>query len=182
VELYITIAFDIEIMWRAVAYLPDWRSFFTNRRNLADLFLATTTSIIQIPFISSSAIYPWLTIFQLARFYRVILFIPRMKGLMVGTSDQSTVAIIGYAVDWCIFVRQMQVFGNLSGLFNMTLFLLLTNLIAGLFAMQLFRGDITRNSFNSPEMTFYQTNAFLAMYQVNHVVCLPHTTELRAIS
>lgn len=58
----------------------------------------------------------------------------------------------------------MQVFGNMSGLINMTLFLLLTNLIGGLIAMQLFRGDLDADS---DEMTFYQTfNAFLAMYQV----------------
>lgn len=59
----------------------------------------------------------------------------------------------------------MQVFGNMSGLINMTLFLLLTNLIGGLIAMQLFRGDLDQDS---DEMTFYQTfNAFLAMYQVS---------------
>lgn len=49
----------------------------------------------------------------------------------------------------------------------MTLFLLLTNLIGGLIAMQLFRGDIAQSA---GEMTFYQTyNAFLAMYQVRHI-------------
>jgi hypothetical protein len=63
---------------------------------------------------------------------------------------------------------QLQVFGNLSGLVNMTLFLLLTNLISGLIAMQLFRGDIEPSL--GGEMTFYQTyNAFLAMYQVRHI-------------
>ena len=45
----------------------------------------------------------------------------------------------------------------------MTLFLLLTNLIGGLIAIQLFRGDVPANK----EMNFKQTyNAFLAMYQV----------------
>ena len=58
----------------------------------------------------------------------------------------------------------------------MTLFLLLTNLIGGLIAMQLFRGDIP---LSAGEMNFYQTyNAFLAMYQVrsnriNRLLCLP---------
>lgn len=51
----------------------------------------------------------------------------------------------------------------------MTLFLLLTNLIGGLIAMQLFRGDLAADS---DEMTFYQTfNAFLTMYQVCFVLC-----------
>jgi len=49
----------------------------------------------------------------------------------------------------------------------MTLFLLLTNLIGGLIAMQLFRGDIPSSA---GEMTFYQTyNAFLAMYQASNI-------------
>ncbi len=46
----------------------------------------------------------------------------------------------------------------------MTLFLLLTNLIGGLIAVQLFRGDVPPSQ---QEMSFYQIlNAFLAMYQV----------------
>ncbi|KAF8321114.1 hypothetical protein DL93DRAFT_1599778 [Clavulina sp. PMI_390] len=140
VELYITLAFAVEIIWRILADLPDWREFFSHRHNLLDLALVIITTTIQIPAISNSGIYAWLTIFQLMRFYRVILFVPRMRPLL------------------------LQVFGNLGGLINMTLFLLLTNLIGGLIAMQLFRGDL---SATSDEMTFYQTfNAFLAMYQI----------------
>ena len=41
------------------------------------------STIIQIPAIHNSTVYPWLTIFQLMRFYRVILEIPRMKPLLV---------------------------------------------------------------------------------------------------
>jgi voltage-dependent calcium channel len=52
------------------------------------------------------------------------------------------------------------------GLVNMTLFLLLTNVIAGLIAIQLFRGDFNPTTANT-EFTFKQVfNAFLAMYQV----------------
>lgn len=82
-ESAITLAFDIEIVIRILAELPDWRNFFAHGNNWLDLILAIGSSIIQIPAIHRSEVYPWLTIFQLARFYRVILEFPRMKPLMV---------------------------------------------------------------------------------------------------
>lgn len=88
-ELGITFAFDVEIVLRILATLPDWRSFFSQGRNWMDLVLAIGSSIIQIPFIHNSAVYPWFTIFQLARFYRVILVVPRMKPLLVSSGQIS---------------------------------------------------------------------------------------------
>lgn len=82
-EIAITIAFDFEIGLRILASLPDWRSFFQSGNNWLDGTLAVACSIIQIPVIRNSAIYPWFTIFQLARFYRVILVVPHMKPLLV---------------------------------------------------------------------------------------------------
>ena len=84
-ELALTIMFDVEIVIRVLAYLPDWRKFFYRGQNVLDLILAIGSSIIQIPAIHESSVYPWLTIFQLMRFYRVILEIPRMKPLLVRT-------------------------------------------------------------------------------------------------
>lgn len=84
-ELAITLAFDIEIGLRILATLPDWRSFFFHGNNWLDTILAIGSSIIQIPAIHDSEVYPWFTIFQLARFYRVILEFPRMRPLLVGT-------------------------------------------------------------------------------------------------
>ena len=82
-ELAITIAFDIEIIARFATYLPDWRDFFRKGRNWLDLILAIGSTTIQIPPVRNSEAYPWLTIFQLLRFYRVILEVPRMKPLLV---------------------------------------------------------------------------------------------------
>ena len=82
-ELVLTIVFDVEIFIRILAHLPDWRSFFYRGQNWLDTILAIGSSIIQIPVIKQSTVYPWLTIFQLTRFYRVILEIPRMKPLLV---------------------------------------------------------------------------------------------------
>ena len=85
-ELVITVAFDIEIFIRVAAHLPDWRAFFYRGQNLLDLLLAVGSTIIQIPAIHDSSVYPWFTVFQLARFYRVILEIPRMKPLLVSST------------------------------------------------------------------------------------------------
>lgn len=91
-ELALTVAFDIEIILRIAAELPAWRRFFQHGNNWLDLLLAVGSSLIQIPVIHNSELYPWLTIFQLGRFYRVILEFPRMRPLMVSavstTSDR----------------------------------------------------------------------------------------------
>jgi hypothetical protein len=138
-ELVITIAFDVEIAIRLVAHLPDWRGFFVQGTNYLDLILAIGSTIIQFPVVHRSPAYPWLTVFQLARFYRVILEIPRMRPLL------------------------MSVFGNMHGLANMVLFLMLVNYLAALFASQLLRGDLQ----SSLAMNFGEIfTSFLAVYQV----------------
>ncbi|KAK7018498.1 Ion transport protein-domain-containing protein [Favolaschia claudopus] len=167
-ELAITIAFDVEILLRILAALPDWRAFFgfgfsfssaANDKGVADnastiaaprrgpgpgqnwldASLAVACSVIQIPAIQESSVYPWFTIFQLMRFYRVILVVPRMKPLL------------------------LSVFGNMYGLANMTLFLFLVNYIAALIAVQFLRGDLKADQ----AMNFGTLyNAFLAVYQV----------------
>jgi hypothetical protein len=138
-ELVITIAFDIEIVVRFVAHLPDWRGFFVQGSNYLDLVLAIGSTIIQIPVVHNSPAYPWLTIFQLARFYRVILEIPRMRPLL------------------------LSVFANMRGLVNMVLFLMIVNYLAALFVAQILRGDMQ----SSLAMNFGEIfTSFLAIYQV----------------
>lgn len=83
VETAFTIAFDFEIVVRFLAAFPDWRAYFESPANNFDMFLALTTSVIQIPPIHASHVYPWLTVFQLLRWYRVVLMVPRMKPLLV---------------------------------------------------------------------------------------------------
>ncbi|KAK4687032.1 voltage-dependent calcium channel, partial [Tremellales sp. Uapishka_1] len=138
-ELAFTFAFDLEMIIRIAAYFPDWRSFFGRGRNSFDLFLAVFCSIIQIPAIVAASVYPWLTVFQLLRWYRVILAFPRMKPLLI------------------------TVFGSFAGLLNMVGFLFMMNFIGALMAIQLVRGDIELGD----TITFSQTyNAFLGMYQI----------------
>ncbi|GAC97767.1 likely calcium channel [Pseudozyma hubeiensis SY62] len=146
IELYFTLAFDFEIAMRFLAFVldGDWRGFLASKQNRADFFLALVTSLIQIPVIKSSQVYPWLTFFQLARFYRVIAAIPRMRVLLV------------------------RAFGSLNKMLNMVLFLLLMVGLASLISTQLFRGDIPQESEGQwTEMTFkHSFNSFLAMYQI----------------
>ena len=60
-------------------------------------------------------------------------------------------------------VFQLAVFGNMYGLANMTLFLLLVNFIAALVGVQLLRGDLDDTKFINFAHLF---NAFLGMYQI----------------
>lgn len=56
---------------------------YTRSHNAADLGIAVASTLIQIPAIHDSTAYPWLTIFQICRFYRVVIALPRMKRLLV---------------------------------------------------------------------------------------------------
>lgn len=58
---------------------------------------------------------------------------------------------------------QVAVFGNLTGLINMIVFLLLIVYLSSLFAVQMIRGDMSKEM-NTNFSHIY--NAFLAMYQV----------------
>ncbi|WRT67795.1 uncharacterized protein IL334_004769 [Kwoniella shivajii] len=139
-EIAFTLAFDVEIIIRIAGHFPDWRSFFLGGRNCFDLFLAVGCSIIIIPVISKGGIYPWLTIFQLLRWYRVILAFPRMRPLL------------------------NTFFGSFAGLLNMVVFLFLMIFLSALMALQLFRGDLEEGAL----ITFSQTfNSFLGMYQIS---------------
>jgi hypothetical protein len=100
--------------------------------------LAIGSTIVLIPVIHNSPAYPWLTIFQLAQFYHVILEIPRMKPLL------------------------LSVFANLRGLANMVLFLMIVDYLAALFVAQILRGDMQSNL----AMNFGEVfTSFLAVYQ-----------------
>ena len=158
-ELIITIAFDVEIIMRILATLPNWRSFFYHVENQLDLFLAISTSIIQIPVIHRSRVYAWLTIFQLLRFYRVILVVPRMRPLLV----RSSYVVVRSSLIVLYEFSQLAVFGNLYGLANMSLFLILVNYIAALISVQLLRGDITAKE---PMNFGHVYTAFLAIWQI----------------
>lgn len=57
--------------------------FFKSRKNNVDLFLAAATLLIQIPPIKNSHVYLYLTVFQVVRIYRPIIYIERLRSLIV---------------------------------------------------------------------------------------------------
>lgn len=87
-ETVVTIILFIEIVIR---WAVDFRHFLKSKQNVTDLILALATLIIQIPQIHNSGqVYAWLTIFQIARLYRVVLATPFTRDLVVSFLRHST--------------------------------------------------------------------------------------------
>src|SRR5271170_7327396 len=105
-ETVVTFILLIEI---ALRFVSDWRGFYRSRRNWVDLSLAVITTIIQIPPIRNSGqAYAWLTFFQIARIYRVVMAFGLTRGLI------------------------MVVFTNITGLLNLILFVFLITFLAAI--------------------------------------------------
>ena len=142
-ETVVTCALLIEIILR---FLCDWRHFFRGKRNVFDLLLAIVTMAMQIPTVRSSGqAYAWLSAFQIARIYRVVLAVRVTRELV------------------------MVVFGNIIGLLNLILFVFLFTFLAAIHGSQLFRGDFPAADAGGVVVgvTFFDIwNSFLGMYQV----------------
>jgi voltage-dependent calcium channel len=142
-ELVVSLALLLEI---ALRFASDWRNFFYSRRNWADLVLAIVTSVIQLPPIRNSGqAYAWLSAFQVARIYRVVLAFSVTRDLI------------------------LVVFGNIGGLLNLIVFVFLITFLTAILASQLFRGefpteDVTGATIRITFFTIY--NSFIGMYQV----------------
>ncbi|KAH6688201.1 calcium-channel protein cch1 [Verticillium dahliae] len=136
-EVVTTLLLDVEIIIRFAA---DWRGFHRTWKNLFDLFLAVTTSIILLPPIRNAGqVYAYLTIFQILRIYRVVLAVPITGNLI------------------------RRVLGNATGIWNLMLFVFLITFIMALFAVQLFRGEISQEE----DISFFNVyNSFLGMWQI----------------
>jgi voltage-dependent calcium channel len=142
-ETVVTLLLLVEIILRFVC---DWRNFFYSKRNWADLILAAITAIIQIPPIRSSGqAYAWLTAFQIARIYRVVVAIRVTRELI------------------------MIVFRNIAGILNLIVFVFLFTFLAAILGSQLFRGDFPATDAAGSEnhVQFYDIwNSFIGMYQI----------------
>lgn len=141
-EVIATALLDLEI---AIRLAGNWRKFHTSWRNLFDAFLAITTTIILLPPIKGSSAYPWLSVFQILRVYRVVLAIPVTRKLI------------------------LLVLGNAAGIANLMLFVFLMTFLVAILAAQLFRGQIPLydEAGNLHRVSFFTIyNSFLGMYQV----------------
>lgn len=142
-EIVVTLLLLVDIILR---FISDWRGFQQDKKNWIDLGLAVITTVILIPPIRNSGQpYAWLTVFQILRTYRVIIAVPITKGLIT------------------------LVLGNSSGIGNLMLFVFLITFLMSIFAVQLFRGELTPNDpyGNIIKVTFFNIyNSFLGMYQI----------------
>lgn len=141
-EVVVTVFLDIEIVARIAT---NWRRFHRAKTNLFDLGLAIITTVILLPPIRHSVAYPWLTVFQIIRAYRVVLAIPVTRTLI------------------------LLVLGNASGIANLMLFVFLMTFLVSIFASQLFRGAIPVYNEDGElnRVSFFTIfNSFLGMYQV----------------
>jgi hypothetical protein len=82
-ELGFTAAFAVDVGIRFMIWIPTPKEFFKSKKNNIDLFLAIATLIIQIPSIRNSRAYVYLTVFQVLRVYRPIIYIERLRFLIV---------------------------------------------------------------------------------------------------
>ena len=140
-ETVVTLLLLFEIIIR---FILDWRHFFSSGHNCTDLILAIITTVIQIPPIRNSGqAYAWLTAFQIARVYRVVLAVALTRELI------------------------MLVFGNAVGLLNLIVFVFLFTFLAAILASQMFRGDVPQEDAagSSIQVQFFDIwNSFIGMY------------------
>lgn len=140
-----TMIFDV--IWRFMGYLPYWRYFFKSFRNIADVLLAIANVLIILPFVHNNIeVYSWLTVFQLARFYRIVI------------SNQ--------------FVRSTwaRVLGNYRVIFNLTAFYFLMTFLVSIMAGEMLRGVVpfASDSGQVYNVSFYDLgNSFIGMYQIS---------------
>ncbi|KAI9800334.1 MAG: hypothetical protein M1825_004104 [Sarcosagium campestre] len=142
-ETVVTLILLVEIVLR---FSTDWRNFHKSKRNWVDLGLVIITSIIQLPPIHGSGRpYEWLTLFQILRIYRVVLAVSVTRELI------------------------MVVLGNVSGILNLIVFVVLITFLTAIFAVQIFRGEIPSENSDGDtiRITFFSIyNSFLGMYQI----------------
>ncbi|CAN6631355.1 calcium-channel protein Cch1p [Trichomonascus vanleenenianus] len=144
-QIFTTSALAAEIVARFLLYLPDWRQFLSSKSNVIDTVLAIVTVIIILPPIHKhEEVYAWLTFFQLARFYRVVVSVP--------------------------FARDMwaKVLGNYRTIFNLTVFLFLLTYLCALLASLLYRGAVPYEDEGTVnEVSFFDlANSFVGLYVV----------------
>lgn len=142
-EIVVTFILLVDIILR---FAVDWRGFHLQKKNWFDLGLALITTLILLPPIRHSGQpYAWLTVFQILRIYRVIIAVPITRSLIT------------------------LVLGNSSGIGNLVLFVFLITFLMSIFAVQLFRGELSPSDpyGNVIKVTFFTIyNAFLGMYQI----------------
>ncbi|KAK9457557.1 Ion transport protein-domain-containing protein [Dipodascopsis uninucleata] len=144
-EYFTTFLLVFDIIFRFFSYLPLWRAFFIRPENWIDLFLAIITACILLPVIHNSrTAYPWLTLFQICRIYRVIVAIRY-------TRDHWT-----------------KVLGKVYNLVNLIVFFLLMLFLCSLIATELLKGRLEDEYDGETYSTNFRSlsNSFASVYQI----------------
>lgn len=145
-QFFVTNMLTFEIVLRFIIYLPKVRLFFSSPMNCIDLALVCLTTILLIPAIVNNRIlHGWLSIFQIARFYRVVLSISFVRNL------------------WA------RVLSDFRPILNITLFYYLITFLAAILACQLLRGVVPLESSGETNFFTFHTlaNSFVAMYTIS---------------
>lgn len=143
-EAAVTATLFVEIIIRFLLYYPHWRTFFMSRRNFFDMFLAIITGIIILGPVKSllGHAYYWLTVFQIARIYRVVLSIGITRNL------------------W------MKLTNNIKAIFDLALFYYILLFLLSIIVTRYFEGTATKEDTTEDFFTSLYTlpNAFMSLY------------------
>ncbi|KAF9431383.1 calcium channel protein [Entomortierella beljakovae] len=145
VEFWFTIGFGIDILIRFLVTLENPKDFWKSKKNLVDFFLAFITLLIQIPVIHKSHVYVYLTVFQVVRVYRPIIYVERLKALI------------------------QRVVGSWIGLLNLIFFIAFFLAVVSVMAGLLFKDVLSQpaQGEDPPAMTFQDFYvSYLGMYQL----------------
>ncbi|CAI5758731.1 unnamed protein product [Candida verbasci] len=155
-----TAVFLAEIIIRFLIHLPHWRLFFQSKRNIFDLFLAIITSIIILGPVKNRLghAYYWLTVFQLMRFYRVVLSTSITRNL------------------W------LKIMGNFKAIFDLALFYFILLFLVSVILSRYFEGVVPESDLDDVDFPMNNLPAsFIALYVItsteNWTDCLFHLQE-----
>ncbi|KAL6453737.1 CCH1 Calcium-channel protein CCH1 [Candida maltosa Xu316] len=128
-EAAFTGIFMAEIVFRFGIYFPNWRLFFTSKRNCFDLFLAVVTTVIIIGPVKEhlGQAYYWLTVFQVMRAYRIVLSTSITRNL------------------W------LKIMGNFKAIIDLTLFFFILLFLVGIIIARFFEGTISVDEYDDVE-------------------------------
>lgn len=146
-ELATTIILLVESICRFLFYFPNWRLYFYSKRNIFDLFLAIITFVIVIEPIRQKLghAYDWLTVFQILRFYRVVLATKVTRGL------------------W------LKINSNFRALFDLALFFFILTFLSSIIMTRYFEGTFSEDDLDFSEVPLPMhtlPNAFVALYVI----------------
>lgn len=134
-----------EIVIRFILYLPHWKVFFMSKMNAFDLLLAIITSIIIVKPVKEKLgqAYYWLTFFQIARFYRVVL---------------------AHRVTSDLWLKLMR---HVKAIYDLALFYFILLILVSLIGARFFEGQIPVDKIADVEFAMHTfPNAFISFYVV----------------